>query len=175
MMQAVALLLVCGCGFQPRAPALQDEPVCQNLREGFRFVVPEGWTLRAKTELPPGRVEKECRLVLYERLRGDAPAAFEVTRADLPADADLEARLKGPSLGVSKWELTAPVEQLEVGGTGATRMIFSGSTRRGVSIKEVVTIRRNDRVYFFTGSYDPEDRMFQEELHRLLDSVIWNK
>src|SRR5262245_64118678 len=78
------LLLLLGCAPRPRAPALLDEPVYQNEREGFRFLVPEGWKQYARSEAPPGKGERERLLVLYRRLTPGPEATLEVTRADLP-------------------------------------------------------------------------------------------
>src|SRR5207249_7528635 len=71
--------LSAGWGSLPRAPALIDEPVYRNAHEGFRFLVPEGWTVHSKGEPPPGRADKERLLVNYQRYGGDKPAQFEVT------------------------------------------------------------------------------------------------
>src|SRR5689334_14831576 len=101
------LILVCaallaGCNSRPRAPALRDDPVYQNDREGFRFLAPEGWTQSARTEVPPGKVKTETPLVDYRRTKGEGRAALRVSLADLPESTDLESYLSGPSYGVKK-------------------------------------------------------------------------
>ena len=38
------------------------------VREGFRFLAPDGWVQRARAELPAGRYEKPELLVAYTRV-----------------------------------------------------------------------------------------------------------
>src|SRR5689334_537493 len=88
----VVMLLGLGCQPKPKAPALLDEPVYQT-DEGFRFLVPEGWIMSARANVPPGPVEKERLLVQYRRASGESQATLEVSMMDLPEDADLAAYL----------------------------------------------------------------------------------
>src|SRR5262245_1447579 len=92
-MAAVGLALLLGCTPKPVAPALRDEPVYQNDQEGFRFLVPEGWSQNARTEVPPGPVEKERLLVQYKRRPPAKPATLEVSMADLPSSTNLATYL----------------------------------------------------------------------------------
>jgi hypothetical protein len=62
---ALALLALAGCQRPPRAPALVNEPVYQDSREGFRFLVPDGSVQEARGEMPPAPVEDERMLVEY--------------------------------------------------------------------------------------------------------------
>src|SRR5262245_25916538 len=98
---AAAALVLASCSSGPRAPALRDEAVYQNDREGFRFRVPEGWTQHAKSDLPPGKANKEHLLVSYRR--SSKPASLEVSLADVPESADLATYLAGPSFGAKQW------------------------------------------------------------------------
>ena len=47
----LAAVLLAGCQPKPKAPALLDEPVFQS-DEGFRFLVPEGWIMAARGNVP---------------------------------------------------------------------------------------------------------------------------
>src|SRR6516162_1803979 len=102
------IALALGCGDQPRAPSLQNEPVYQNSREGFRLLVPEGWTMHARGELPSGQLDRERMLVSYELLQTDKPATFQITAADLAADTDLKKYLSGTAFGIVDWQLKSP-------------------------------------------------------------------
>src|SRR5260370_42068762 len=77
-----AIGLVAGCGVAPQAPALENGPVFKNSREGFRFLVPDGWIQYARGEVPSSPVNTECMLVEYELHTGDRPAKLAVTRID---------------------------------------------------------------------------------------------
>ena len=110
------LVVICGCSSQPQAPALIDEPVYENDQEGIRFLAPEGWSLRGKSALPPGPVTRERQLVEYRQLRGRGDATFEVSRYDLPADADLIEHLSGLTRKFKRDDL---LEKLEAVGVPA--------------------------------------------------------
>ena len=78
-----------GCTPRPSAPALRDDPVYQNDREGFHFLAPEGWQQSVRSDIPPGKVDKERPLVNYQRNTGVTPASIRVSLADLPASTDI--------------------------------------------------------------------------------------
>src|SRR5262249_45571367 len=100
---ALVLLVLSGCNTRPRAPALVDEPIYQNEREGLRFLVPEGWKQLARADVPPGKVDRERLLVQYRRLLPGQEATLEVRLADLPTSAALDSLLSAPSYGVDRW------------------------------------------------------------------------
>src|SRR5436305_14471005 len=112
----LAALLAAACGYRPRAPALTDGSVYRNDREGFRFLVPEGWVQQAKGDVPPGPADQERLLVVYRNFTGERPAALEVSLAHLPESTDLGKHLEGSApLGV-RWRRVGPPETLEVHG-----------------------------------------------------------
>jgi hypothetical protein len=165
--------LVLGCGDRPSAPVLQDEPVYNNAREGFRLLAPDGWVQSAKGDLPRGPLTKERLLVNYRMVAGDRMASLEVLAADLPETEDLAERLAGPSYGAMKWTPVGPPEKLEVGGVPATRFRY-GVRIEGVDMsKEVVIRRRGERVYFFTGIYVSSDTASRDQIRRAVGSLIW--
>jgi hypothetical protein len=169
------LLLLPGCSRRPHAPALGDDPVYQNSREGFRFLAPEGWVQRARAEIPPGKAEKERLLVEYQRVGGGKLALLEVSLADLPPSTDLITYLAGPADGVEKWRSVGRPENLEIEGVEATRMTFSGRVGKEDMTREVVAFRRGERVYFFVGLFTATDGKARDELRRAVGSTIWSK
>jgi hypothetical protein len=171
LLLAGGVLWLAGCGSHPRAPALQDQPVYQNDREGFRFLVPEGWKQYARADLPPGKIDHERLLVQYRRKEGKA-ATLEVSRVDLPASTDLATYLTAPAFGVNTWRFTVR-EALEVGGKPAERLLLTG--RRGAEelTREVVAVRRDERVYLFTGIFASGDAAARSAVRRAVGRVLW--
>jgi hypothetical protein len=165
-----------GCRGRPVAPVLRNDPVYQNDREGFRFLVPEGWKQYAKADLPSGKVEREHLLVQYRHLLpGKVGGEFEVSLADLPATTDLSAYLVDPSYGGRNWKQNGPVEKLEVNGVAAQRFVFAGRVDRDQMTKEVVVFRRGERTYFFTGLYATADKQARGQVRAAVESTKWKK
>jgi hypothetical protein len=163
------LLAALGCDRRPRAPALEDGSVYANAREGFRFLVPEGWSQQAKADLPPGPLERERVLVIYHCFATDPPASLEVSAADLPESADLAGRLtEAPSGGIT-WRAAGPAVPLEVNGVPARRYPL-----RGLDLaREVTVFRRGGRVYFFAGTFIAGDLVRRGQVRQAADSVLW--
>lgn len=170
----LALLLSWGCQPKPKAPALIDEPVYQS-SEGFRFLVPEEWTMIGRASPPTGRVEKECLLVQYRRSSGDSDAMVEISLMDLPEDADLLEYLSRPSFSVRRWKSLGQPESIEAGGASGTCYRFSGRAGKSDLAKEVIVFRRGGRVYFFTVLYSPKDATAVEQVRRSINGLTWTK
>jgi predicted Zn-dependent protease len=168
----VAIAVLGGCRSRPHAPALRDDPVYQNADEGFRFLVPEGWTQHANAVLPRGKLDQEQLLVSYKRVASGDLASLEVLAADMPADTDLTAHLSGPSYSRQGWQPTAKPEQVEVDSVPGTRWVFTSQGTRK-TVKEVAAFRRGERVYFFTALYSQGDAKAQEQVRRAVGSIIW--
>lgn len=169
----IGIALASGCGTQPQAPALRNEPVYQNDREGFRFLVPEGWAQLASGTPPPGPLPKDFMLTRYMNKGGDKRATFEVSEVDMPASADVAAYLAGPSHGVKQWQKTGAVDQVQSNGFSGERFTFSGRAGKNDLTKEVVVFRRGDRVYLFTGLYTPKDASARDQIRQAVASTIW--
>jgi hypothetical protein len=169
-----AALLGWGCELKPKAPALLDEPVYQS-EEGFRFLVPEGWIMSARANLPSGPVKKERLLVQYRRAGGDKPATLEVSRMDLPEDTDLATYLSGPSFSARHWQPCAAAEKVEVGGVSGRRFRFTARVNKAEMAKEVTAFRRDGRVYFFTVLFSPKDASAPEQVRRAIGRLVWTK
>jgi hypothetical protein len=163
---------VTGCGSRPHAPAILDDPVYENDRQGFRFRAPEGWHQVARADLPAGKLDKERLLVQYRRFDSARPASLEVSAADLPAATDLAAYLAGPAAGIKEWRLltTEPVPLSTVAGT---RYQFTAHTGRDDMAREVAAFPRGERVYFFTIVYLAKDTSAQEQFRRTLGRLDW--
>jgi hypothetical protein len=172
---AAVVLLAGGCQPKPKAPALIDEPVYHNDRQGFRFLVPEGWTMTAKADVPDGPVDKERLLVQYRRAGADKPATLEVSLADLPESTDLTAYLSGPSFSASRWKPSGTPESLEIHGVNGTRFRFTARVEGTKLAKEATVFRRLGHVYFFTLLFAPDDATAPEQAHRAIGRIVWTK
>jgi hypothetical protein len=174
---AAGLLLVAvllGCQPKPKAPALIDEPVYQS-DEGFRFLVPEGWIMGSRANVPPGPLESERPLVQYRRTSGDDFATLEVSAMDLPENTDMVKYLSTASFSARQWTQTGRPESMEAGGAQGTRYRFSAPVKGGQLTKEVTVFRRGGRVYFFTVLFSPKDAGAAEQVRRALGSLAWTK
>jgi hypothetical protein len=166
-------LLAGGCDSRPRAPVLSDDPVYQNDREGFRFLVPDGWSQSTRSDVPRGKQTIETPLVAYTRRDVATFNSFRVSLMDLPTTADLAAHVSAPSYGVDRWSPTAPPEDVTMGKVSGVRYTLRGRSGREDVIKEVVCVRRGERVYFFTSMYTPGDTDSRNQLRKLIESIIW--
>ncbi len=170
---AVGWFALAGCNPRPHAPALDNAPIYQNDREGFRFLLPEGWSQGIRADVPAGKAQKERVLVAYLHPSAEQTAVLEVTLADLPETLDLTAYLAEGSNGVTAWRLQSGPESLEVHGTPARRWAFTGRSGKYERIKEVVAIRRGERTYFFCGLFAPTDTTARDQVRRAVGSIIW--
>jgi predicted Zn-dependent protease len=153
----------------PRAPALHDGPVYQNDQEGFRFLVPDGWTQDASGVIPPGAVEQERMIVEYKLLTSDRPAALLVTCVDLPRGLYLREYLRSHTPRPEAWRALGEGEPLTINGVEATRVTL----RNNDATREVAAFRRGERVYLFTGEFQRGDTKAQQQIRRAVNSVIW--
>jgi len=165
--------LTAGCGKKPRAPALQDEPVYENPQEGFRFVAPEGWRMRSRSEVPPGPLKQERLLVEYRRSLGELTATLFVAMADVSETDDLAAHVGDRAARSKSGRPSGGTESLEVGGLPALRSAFESKVGRDTVLTEVVAVRRGGRVYFFTSSFSAADRKAREQVRKTVASVRW--
>jgi hypothetical protein len=170
-----AVLLLNGCDSAPRAPELVDSPVYQNKSEGFRFRVPDGWKQTARSNLPPGQFEGENFLVRY---LVQSPAGGSTLQVLCLTDPDGTVNLAEhnaiPSFGVENWSRKGAADAIEVGGMAAERMQYQGTLGGKAIHKEVLCVRRGERVYSFVGLYFDGDEKAQLAIRRALDSLLWN-
>jgi hypothetical protein len=163
-----------GSIFGPHAPSLNNEADYQSAQEGFRFHAPDGWIQTfIAGKYPSGKAETERQVAGYNKKGGGQPAIFESTYIDLAPSTDLGSYLAKPSHGQTGWNLTAAATPLTVAGMEANRFILSAGKNPDSTTKEVVVIRRGDRVYFFTGVYHNSDADSQQKIRRAVDSIVW--
>jgi hypothetical protein len=169
------LLLVAGwgCSERPRAPALEDSTVYQNDQEGFRFLVPEGWSQQSKSAIPPGRLTRELVLVEYRRYQTQPPAALQVSIQDLASDLPLGPLLAGSRAQNTDWHLVGNPVQAKVGVRVGQRFILEGKGPGGPQTREVIAVRKGDRVYFFTGIFNTPDHTSRDLVRQTFANVVW--
>lgn len=179
MKHPVLTFLVCGalclgCTPKPRAPALiQDEPIYHNKQEGFKFVPPPNWRMISRSELPPGKMPVERYLVQYRRNAGNKFATLDVTLVDVPTDKTVESYLAEHGPEKKSWKPAGNGEKFEVSGHAAIRLPFQGTMGKDTVIKEVVAIRKGERVYFFTGAYPADDAKLRDQIRKTVASISW--
>jgi hypothetical protein len=168
----LVLVAAAGCGGTPRAPILSADPVYNNSREGFRFLVPEGWTQNAIAEVPPGPATTEQRLVEYQITGTEKPGSFRVTCIDLPEEENLEQYLQKrfPDEG---WKPSAPAENVEAGGAAATHATLTRKAGNEDVVQDVYAFRHGKRVYLFTGLLVAEDAKARQQVQRAVESLKW--
>jgi hypothetical protein len=174
--RVLLLLLVIGstgCDSQPSAPALEDSPVYHNKQEGFRFLVPEGWTQNASALLPPGQLEGENFLVRYRMKTPEQGATLQILCFDDSDGADLREHHAGPSFRVQRWKPDQPGETIDVNGVKAERHAYTAVMDGRRMMKEVVCFRRGNRVYSFVALFYATDDKAREQVRRAVASVIW--
>lgn len=172
---ALLFLAAVGCAPRPQAPALESGPVYENAKEGVRFIVPEGWVQFARTDTPPGRLDKPLLLVSYQVPSGNRQVELELYAADLEAATELAAYLAEHRIGPAKWDPKPPPQSLHVGGAQATRFRFARQAGKTAFVREVVVVRRGGRAYFFAFAAPASDDASQDQWRQVLASVRWTK
>lgn len=171
---ALFAAVVSGCSSSPEAPELSDAPVYQNKQEGFRFLVPDGWTQTASSVLPEGDLEGETFLVRYRVKSPEAGSTLQVLCfQDKNGADDLEEHHAGPSFRVEKWSLKQPAEEATINETKAQRIVYTAKMDKRELTKQVVCFRKADRVYSFVGLYSSTDEKARQQIERAVNSVIW--
>lgn len=169
----LAALLLAGCDTRPKAPALRDSPVFHSKQEGFRFLVPEGWTKSAHGVLPSGKLKGEVLFAQFRVPTSEQEAMLDVLCFSEGTHASPQSYHAGPSHGASEWTETAPPEPVEINRTPAERLVYSAMIGKQPMTKEVIAFRRNERVYSFIGLFAASDNAAQQELRRATNSIVW--
>src|SRR5262249_4426772 len=147
------------------------EPVYHNSQEGFRFVPPEGWTMRGRAEFPPGPQPQERLLVEYKRLPPQKPASLEVSMVDVAPAVDLAAWLQERAGEGGDWKPAGGVERVEVRGLAGARVVLTASSGGDNTQKEITAVRRGARVYSFAGIFVAADGRAREQVRKAVASV----
>jgi hypothetical protein len=168
------LCLVTGCDSRPQAPELSDSPVYQNDSEGFEFRVPQGWTQTANAILPPGDFEGHTFLVRYLVQSPEGGSVLNVLCFTDQEQMDLQEYHAGPAFGVQQWDVIDESTPVEVAELSGQRMKYSGQLYGKTAHKDVLCVRRGNRVYSFIGIYFDGDDKAMHAIHRALDSLRWD-
>jgi hypothetical protein len=170
----LALALLAGCQKRPRAPALVTEAVYENSGAGVKFLVPDGWTLYAKAEPPPGKkLDHPLRLVAYNQSGGGIRADLELYAIDLPDGQDVVQYLAAHPIGPDKWKMKGKPRPETINGAAATHYVFTAPRRKGEMVREMDAFQRPDRVYIFLLTYPSADNQFREQARRTIESMTW--
>ena len=86
--------VVSGCPERPRAPLLTNSAVFQDEAIGLRFLVPEGWSIVSRIELPRGTLPRALVVVSYALSQADHPAE-PVGQVRPPRRHEVEHRCSG--------------------------------------------------------------------------------
>ena len=160
----------------------QKQPIYQD-KQGLRFTPPPGWVERARDDalptkvsrrhqnvpLPPfgvpGKSAQERLLVEYYRLTAGNPAWLRVTVAAMPRSTSLKACLLARGPGAS-WTRDSEVEDLEVSGLPAARIVFVGRWENQNYLCETVAVRKEESVYLITASFPASDSRAREQVRQ---------
>jgi hypothetical protein len=167
------LCCVIGCNSGLVAPKLSDDPVFESKNDALRFVAPAGWSMRARAEIPPGGATQERLLVEYKRLSSEKPASLEVTLVDLPQTTTLAAAIKTRQHAQGEVIRQTTFEEAKVDGVPGGRVTTTERIDKELMTSEVLAVRRGPRVYFFTGFYPANDSRAKEQVHGVIDSIVW--
>lgn len=170
----LCLSFVLGCERRPSAPVLRDSAIYRNAQEGFRFLVPEGWTQTASANLPPGNLDSELFLVRYIVRSAEGGSQAQVLCFQDPdGDSDLAEHHAKPAFGVAKWTLKEGPTEETVGGKPGTWMYLTGKVKHREMGKEVLCFRQGDRVYSFVGTFSAKDKKARQAMHHAFESIVW--
>jgi len=168
-----ATVLLPGCGADPEAPELRDSPVYENPQEGFRFMVPDGWTQTASSILPEGDLKGEAFLVRYRVKSPVAGSTLQIECLQEDGRMSLQEHHSAASYRVDRWEPATEPEAVTIGGRQAQRMLFEAMMDNRRLSKEVTCFRKGNRVYSFVGLFAAEDEKAQQQIRRAVNSLIW--
>jgi hypothetical protein len=169
---ALGFSLIRGCDSRPRAPALSDEPVYVNMQEGFRFVAPEGWHIQGRGEFPQEEVTKERMLVEYRQRREGKELSLLVSMVDVAPGTPVVDYVTKRLYPRGGWKLLS-FEPIRAGSLPAERLVLGAQIDKDDIIREIVAVRRNNRVYFFSGSFPAKDSKGRDEIRKAISSLTW--
>lgn len=164
-----------GCEPKPRAPALRAGPVYHHKQLGFRFLVPDGWSPLANSNLPNGPLDKEICLAQF-RVPSPSGASLEVLCFDRAYASDIPKYHGEPSQGVQDWQQNGAPAELSVEGAKGERLTFLAGAAAGQRrMKEVTYFVRGERIFSFVALAAESDLKSREEMERAVRSLVWDK
>jgi hypothetical protein len=117
-------------------------------------------------------------LVKYRSFDENNPGVFRVTMLVLPESESVTEYLSRRPPGPERWLVKSKAEQVSVGGRPADRLTYAGFWKgqrtEEPMTKEVVAVRRGNRVYFFTGIFQWGDRQTRDVTRQAVASVAWD-
>lgn len=164
-----------GCDSRPKAPALRDSSVYQNRAAQLRFLVPQGWTQVASSDLPPGPLATEVMVAKYQMKTSARGAMLELLCMDSSDSLNVGQYHAQPSHGISGWKDEADATELTISGSNGQRFFLHGVAGKNTMHKEVSAFRRGTHVISFVGLYWDDDHEAREEIRRAVASVVWLK
>jgi hypothetical protein len=168
------VVLALSRGPRAQAPALSGDPVYVNKQEGFRFLRPDGWRMRARGEFPASLpADTERMLVGYQRTNSEKLATLDVTMLDVPGEQSLVDAMARPGIKGHEWHSTLRFEMLKISGLDAARASFEATLAGQKTIKETLAVRRGGRVYFFTTVAAASDNKARAEARKALETLSW--
>jgi hypothetical protein len=169
---ALLPVLFLGCEPRPSAPALTNETVYRQDDIGIRFVAPDGWLLRAKSAIPPGKLTTPIRVVEYARTTETHRADFDLYAVDLEGQEVLEYLVK-EKIGSENWQAQGSPKETTLGGLPAKVFQLTGSGQRANMRREITSVSRADHTYLFLITYSEKDSKALQEAHKALETVSW--
>ena len=154
-------------------PLIQGEPVYENKQEGFRFLPPPNWPMHSRTEVPPGKLDKERLLVSYKRATGGGFSILDVSMNDVPPGKELKDCVAEYAVIRKIWEPDGKPRPFEVAGLPALRQAFKSSGSANPLAKEVVGVLKGERVYFFAGIFAAKDTKSRDQVRKAVESLTW--
>lgn len=175
LLACVSMLSLTGCGEAvPEAPELRDAPVYENAQEGFRFMVPDGWTQTASSVLPPGEIQGEAFLARYRVKSPEAGSMLVIECSAASNEKSLKDHHAASSYRANQWTLKGQPETLKLGGREARRMMFEATLDGRVIAKEVTCFQKGNRLYSFVGLFSSTDEKARQQIQRAISSVVWD-
>ena len=167
------LLTLLGCENKVSAPALTDDLVYEN-SAGMRFVVPERWSVTAKSNIPDAIPSHPTRLVAYHSPTS-LDATLDVYVANIPAQTSLNDYLTANPISPRRWTPEGSPESLTINGKSATRTSYSAKSSKNKPLRrEIVLFDRDGLCYFFLLEYGSDDTKTREQARRAIESTVWN-
>jgi hypothetical protein len=171
----LATVLAAGCTEKPKAPPLTNDAVYQNDKIGLRFLVPEGWVVSQRAELPPGSLAKPVVLAAYQNPKGERPTDLEVLAADLSPDDDTAGFLAEHNVGPDKWAPAGPAAGVTINGVTASRHVLVRQGGKEEYRREATVFRRGGRVYVFLIAYAAADPASRDAARKAVESAAWKE
>lgn len=169
----LALVLLSGCEERPSALPLDNSPVYNDTREGFRFLPPEDWRQTARGIVPAGKIARRRMLCEYKSLTPTKTAVLQVSVADVPLSEPLADHVKSETYRAEEWRAVGDAESFEINGVPAARVSYRKPAGKDATIREIIAFRRGVRVYLFTGIYMASDKKTRKAIQAAVDSVVW--